>query len=261
MDKLTDRSDSGQGRATATGSAKTDLPLVERLKRGGSPFRQYQTMMVGKRSLTAFAAYEFIFGWVALLPGAPGYFLRKKLFPLMMARTGSGVLFGRNICVRSPGRVALGDNVVFDDGVVLDAKGDEGDGIVIGNNVWIGRNTILTGFNGTIRIGDNVSIGPFCTLASHSLIEIGSNVSVSPYCSIQPGSKDTSELGTPLMDKPRTSIGNRIGNNVWIGAGVVFLDEVEVGDDVIIGAGAVVRNNVPPRSVAAGVPARVVKTR
>jgi acetyltransferase-like isoleucine patch superfamily enzyme len=240
---------------------QTDLPLVERLKRGGSPFRQYQALFVGRRSLGALVAYELIFGWLALVPGAPGYVLRKKCFPYLLRRSGTGVMFGRNMCVRSPGRITLGDNVVFDDGVVLDAKGESGEGIVIGSNVWIGRNTILTGYNGTIRVGDQVSIGPFCTLASHSRIEIGSNVSISPYCSIQPGTKDTSDTGGGLLDKPRISIGNRIGDNVWIGAGVVLLDAVEIGDDVIIGAGAVVRDSIPPRSIAVGIPARVVRTR
>jgi acetyltransferase-like isoleucine patch superfamily enzyme len=242
-------------------NAKYDLPLIERLKTGGSPFRQYQDIFVGGHSLLGLVAYELIFGWVAVLPGALGYLLRQKLYPLLLGRVGAGDNFGRNMTVRCPGRISLGDNVMFDDGIVLDAKGDASEGITIGHNVWIGRNTILTSFNGRIRIGNQVSIGPFCTLASHSFIDIGSNVSISPYCSIQPGSKDISDVETPLLQKQRISKGNRIGDNVWIGAGVTLLDGVEIGSDVVIGAGAVVTQSISPRTIAVGIPARVVKTR
>jgi serine O-acetyltransferase len=52
-----------------------------------------------------------------------------------------------------------------------------------------------------------------------------------------------------------------IGNRVDIGTGVVILGDLTIGDDVIIGANAVVTKDIPPRSVAVGVPARVIKTR
>jgi len=246
---------------TDPGGGKGDLPLIERLKRGGSPAHQYQDLFVGSRSWARLLAYELIFGWVAVVPGAVGYLLRKKLYPLMLRRAGAGVLFGRNMAIRSPGRISLSDNVALDDGTVLDAKGSLGEGITIGSNVWIGRNTILTSFNGRIRVGDYVSIGPFCTLNSHSFIDIGSHVSISPYCSIQPGSKDISDVGTGLLEKTRTSKGNRIGDNVWIGAGVTLLDGVEIGSDVVVGAGAVVTETIPPRTIAVGIPAKVVRLR
>jgi len=242
-------------------TSQDNLPLVERLKRGGSPFRQYQDLFVGSRSFWRLIAYDAIFGWSGVIPGALGYFLRKKLYPRMLRHVGSGDLFGRNMTIRSPGRISLGDNVAFDDGTVLDAKGEAGEGICIGSNVWVGRNTILTSFNGRIRIGDHVSIGPFCTLNSHSFIDIGSNVSISPYCSIQPGSKDISDTETALLQKPRTSKGNRIGDNVWIGAGVVLLDGVEIGNDVVVGAGAVVTKSISSNTIAVGIPAKVIKTR
>ncbi len=51
-----------------------------------------------------------------------------------------------------------------------------------------------------------------------------------------------------------------IGNNVYIGNNVIFLPGVRIGNDVVIGAGAVVTKDIPDNSVAAGVPARVIKT-
>ena len=51
-----------------------------------------------------------------------------------------------------------------------------------------------------------------------------------------------------------------IGKNVWIGANVTILGGVTIGDNSIIAAGAVVNKDIPPDSVAAGVPARVIKS-
>ena len=51
-----------------------------------------------------------------------------------------------------------------------------------------------------------------------------------------------------------------IGENVWLGANVTVLGGVTIGDNAVIAAGAVVTKNIPPNTVAAGVPARVVRT-
>ncbi len=52
----------------------------------------------------------------------------------------------------------------------------------------------------------------------------------------------------------------RVGNNVFFGIGCVVLPGVTIGDDVVIGAGSVVSRDIPSRSVAAGVPARVISS-
>jgi acetyltransferase-like isoleucine patch superfamily enzyme len=243
------------------GYSETDLPLIERLKRGGSPFRQYQDLFVGNRSFIRLVAYELIFGWATILPGALGYATRKKMYPLLLRHVGSGVLFGRGMTVRNPARISLGQNVTLDDGIVLDAKGTLSEGITIGSSVWIGRHTIVTSFNGRIRMGDYVSTGPFCNFSSHSFIDIGSHVSISPYCAFLASSKDISDPTIPMLEQKRSSKGIRVGNNVWIGTGVVVLDGVEIGSDVVIAAGAVVNKSVPSGTVAGGLPAKVIRNR
>ncbi len=55
--------------------------------------------------------------------------------------------------------------------------------------------------------------------------------------------------------------GIRIGNNCWIGAGVVFCDGVEIGDGCVIGANSVVTKSFSNNCVIAGVPAKVIKQR
>jgi acetyltransferase-like isoleucine patch superfamily enzyme len=69
------------------------------------------------------------------------------------------------------------------------------------------------------------------------------------------------QAGVPVLEQPRTSRGIALGENVWLGTGVKVLDGVRVGRDVVVGAGAVVTTDLPDGVVAAGVPARVVRSR
>ena len=65
-------------------------------------------------------------------------------------------------------------------------------------------------------------------------------------------------LDFPIVDANSKVI---IGNDVWIGAGVIINNGITIGDGAVIGAGAVVTKDIPPYSIAVGVPARVIKKR
>ena len=75
------------------------------------------------------------------------------------------------------------------------------------------------------------------------------------------GDHDFGNTSEPVLDQPRRSSGITVGAGAWLGAGAKILDGVQIGANAIVGAGAVVRDSVPERSVAAGVPARIVGTR
>ena len=68
-------------------------------------------------------------------------------------------MFGVNVTLRHPHKIAIGDNVVIDDQCCLDAKGTDNRGIAIGNGVFVGRNTILSCKNGDIVIEDRANLG------------------------------------------------------------------------------------------------------
>ena len=92
-------------------------------------------------------------------------------------------------------------------------------------------------------------------------IEIGCNVMVANNCafySYNHGMKSDK----PMANQPlETSGGIYVEDNVWLGAGVIILDDVRIGRETIVAAGSVVTKSLPPNSVAAGFPARVVKLR
>lgn len=118
----------------------------------------------------------------------------------------------------------------------------------------------------TISVGDSVSIGPGADLIStESTIVIGNKVMFGPNVTIRGGDHNTGEIGMFMFDirtkRPGNDLPVVIEDDVWIGAGVIILKGVRICRGAIVAAGAVVTRDVPPYTVVAGVPARVIKVR
>ena len=154
-----------------TGSKEPKQDTVEIQKElfgKGRASAKYQDLILGQRGFLPLLRYEFIIGLSSRVPGAFGLWLRKKLYPLLLGGVGKNVVFGIDVILRHPKKIFIGDNVVIDDYCVLDAKGTGNKGIVIGNGVFLGRNTILNCKNGDIVIEDHANIGFNCMVFSAS---------------------------------------------------------------------------------------------
>ena len=240
-----------------------DIPRAQDqlFREGGGARAKYSALIVGRPGWGALLKYELVVLYSQVVPGALGLALRKTLYPLLLGSCGKNVVFGQNVVLRHPHKIHIGDNVVVDDHVLLDAKGDANAGIKIGNGVFVGRNTILSCKDGDIDLADGANIGFNCEVFSASRVTIGKSVLMAAYSYVIGGDHDFSDPSAAVLSQPRTSAGVTIGDGVWIGAGAKVLDGVAVGDHAIIGAGAVVRDSVPASAVAVGIPARVVATR
>jgi acetyltransferase-like isoleucine patch superfamily enzyme len=222
---------------------------------------KYQALMVGRPGWAALLRYEIITGLAGRLPGALGLFLRSRLYPRLLGRCGRNVFFGAGVVLRHPHKIHIGDDVVVDDGCVLDAKGTSNRGITIGSGVFVGRHTSLNTKDGDIVVDDRANIGPFCTVFSASAVEIGRDTLLAAYSYLVGGGHAFDDTGVPILDQPRPSHGITIGADCWIGTGVTVLDGVTIGRGVVVGANAVVTRDVPDLSVAAGTPAVVLRGR
>ena len=228
-----------------------------------TPFMKYKTFIVGSSSLLFLLKYEILTGLFGFVPGVLGLVLRKLFYPALFGKVGENVVFGRNIAIRHPRKITIGNNVVIDDNCVLDAKGRNNQGIIIGDDVFISRNTIISCKEGLIEIGDFSNIGTNCLLHSETSLKIGRYVLIAAYCYIVAGgSHDFDNIEIPIILQPSISKGGvLIKDDVWLGADVKVLDGSDIGKGTIIGAGSVVNNELSEFSVAVGTPAKVVRKR
>lgn len=241
--------------------------VIAALSEPGGALAKYQTFFVGNRRIGALIRYELAMMLASGTRGALGYVLRKQMFPGLFGQAGRGLNFGRDLTLRCPGNMRLGDHVTIDDGCMLDARGvradiDPPEGFVIGPRTLIARDTILLVKEGYLRIGADCSIGSQCFLSAVSGIEIGDHAIIAGQCYLGGGRYKTEIGAGPMVEQGLVTKGPVVlGNDVWLGAGVRVLDGVTVGDGAILGAGAVVTADVPPNAIMGGVPARQIARR
>lgn len=126
----------------------------------------------------------------------------------------------------------------------------------VGENIWIGKRFCFD--NGkNIHIGSNFTWNYNLTILDVKEVYIGDNVMIGPNTLI-------TTVGHPITPKGRRkhlAIGEPvyIGDDVWLGGNVTILPGVKIGNNVVIGAGAVVTKDIPDNSLALGVPAEVVR--
>lgn len=155
---------------------------------------------------------------------------------------------------------------------------------------WIGLLRLVHHYNYThvrerraLVLGDAVRLSPTVSLAKAERIRIGDRSHVGDRCSLWAGphrseitiGRDTQlapevfvtaadygmEPGRPMLEQPMSEASIAIGDDVWIGTGVVIVAGVTIGDGAVVGAGSVVTRSIPPGAIAAGIPARVVRMR
>ena len=222
---------------------------------------KYRDLVIGRSGVMALVGYELVMLMSAWVPGALGLFLRSRLYPMVLGRVGRNVVFGVNVTLRHPHKIAIDDNVVIDDGCCLDAKGTDNRGITIGRGVFVGRNTILSCKNGDIIVDEGANLGFNCEIFSASRVRVGRKVLMAAYTYLVGGDHLYDRVDLPVLEQGRTARGIEVDDHVWLGTHVVVTDGSRIGRDAIIGAGAVVVGEIPEFAIATGIPAKVVRDR
>lgn len=226
-----------------------------------SSIKKYMEIFVGERGLFYFLKFELITTLFGGLGGSLGLFLRKIFYPLLFRKVGKNCVFGKNITLRQPHKIVIGDNCIIDDLCVLDGKSHHEVSIIIGNNVFINRNCILSCHFEKIEIGDNCDIGPNCLFQAGGPIKVGSNVITSAYCYFVASTRNIERIDIPVIAQGTISKGIEIGDNCYLGAFVMVNDGVKIGRDAVIGAGSIVLKDIPEFVVAFGTPAKPFRSR
>lgn len=134
--------------------------------------------------------------------------------------------------------------------------------ISLGQGTTIKQYAIINTSGGRIRLGKECNLGQFSIIATKKTdVIMGDFVRIGPHVSFVASNRVHHRRDIPILKQGITEKGITIGNDVWIGAGSTILDGVNLGDGVVVAAGAVVTKDVPPYAIVGGVPARIIGER
>jgi acetyltransferase-like isoleucine patch superfamily enzyme len=140
--------------------------------------------------------------------------------------------------LRHPEKVRLGERVMLKEGVRL----------------------CPTNPAASIGVGAWTTVGHHTFMFAMTSIEIGANCLIAPFCYLIDNEHGT-EPGRLIREQSMTARPIRIGNDVWLGTGVVVTSGVTVGDGAVLGARSVITADVPANAIVVGVPGRVIRYR
>lgn len=244
----------------------------------GSP--QEDPPLPKSRRLSEALAINLI-GWI---PTKLGTILRHHLYAKLFKRVGDAPEIGKDVSFCRLQNMELGDEVSIspgcalissDDGskinlnsrvylhagVRIHSAGQQGE-VLLQNQVLIERGVdINSGQDGQIKICRETRIGAYTCIAGSGRIHIGEYCIIASHCGIYANSHIFSDRTRPIVLQGVTTEGIVIEDDCWLGTGVKVLDGVRIGRGSVIGAGSVVTKDIPPFSIAVGVPAKVIRMR
>ncbi|HWQ12206.1 MAG TPA: acyltransferase [Roseiflexaceae bacterium] len=203
-------------------------------------------------------AIQSLVGW---LPGVVGIAARAVAYRAILRMEGAAAIED-GVRIRFASNVTLGRGAYLDHGVYLHACPA---GISIGAESFVMKNAILHVYNfrdlphAGISIGARSLVGEACILRGQGGVTIGDDVYLAPLVQVLAVNHVFHDTTRPISHQGITCQGITIEDGAWIGAGAIILDGVRVGRNAVVGAGAVVTRDVPPYTLVAGNPARVVR--
>ena len=132
-----------------------------------------------------------------------------------------------------------------------------------GKGYVVGKSKLITYYGGQITVGNYTTIHEACEFFAHrsTHIQIGDDCMLAKRTIIMTRNHVFDDPNQKIVNQGTKDKDVRIGSDVWTGLDTKILPGVTIGDGCVIGTGAVVTKDIPPKSVAVGVPARVIKKR
>ena len=201
---------------------------------------------------------QALLGWV---PTIAGISLRAILYKVILQSEGLAAIENQ-VRLRFADHIQLGPGVYLDQNVYLHACPN---GIKIGSNSYVMHGSVLHVYNfrqlpnSGIWIGRDSLIGEYNVIRGQGGVTIGDRVYTSPLVQLLAVNHIYQDPSRSFVEQGITAKGIVIEDDVWIGAGAIVIDGVCVGRGAVIAAGAVVVKDVPPHTLVAGVPAKVIK--
>ena len=159
----------------------------------------------------------------------------------------------------------MGKGIQIKDYVEINALSKEG--IILGDNASIGKYSIIRGTGSLLslgkgmKIGKNFGCGDYCFFGCSGGIVIGDDVILGQNVRFHSQNHNFDRIDIPIREQGVVSKGIIVGDNCWIGSGVVILDGVSIGNGCVLGSNALVNKDIPDNSIAVGNPAKIIRKR
>ena len=214
-------------------------------------------------SLPRYVLEQTLFALFGGLPGAFGIGLRGVAYkPIIKSNGIPTIEYG--VRLAQPANIHLGRGTYVDHGVYLHACPD---GIRIGDDSFIMHGSVLHVYNfrdlphAGITIGRKCFIGELNVIRGQGGVTLGDYVYTGSLVQILAVNHVFDDPDVPIMEQGITAQGIVVEDDVWLASGAIVLDGVHIGRGSVVGAGAVVTEDLPSYSIAVGSPARVVRDR
>ena len=181
--------------------------------------------------------------------------LQRKMILVYMAPQSS---------LRNARAIHFGRGVTIERGAIIDGLSRRG--IHFGDNVVIGPYSVIRASSPCsvgegARIGNNSAVDAYSFVGAAGMIEIGENVIMGQHVSFHAENHNFERTDIPIKLQGTRRQGIVVEDDCWVGSNTTFLDGSHVGRGCVIAAGSVVRGEIPAYSIAAGAPARVLRSR
>ena len=191
---------------------------------------------------------------------------------LFGVRVPGNCKIGRHVTVS--GRLSLGQMVTIQDGVQLNGDISIGSNsfvcqqvemsgnIALGNDCVVGSFTILsTAATARLEVGIDTYINSYTVIGAMEAVSIGNHCIFAAYVFITDATHGIDDLSIATKHAAIAAKPVTIGDNVWLGSGVMVMMGSHIGNDAVVGARSLVRGDLPSRSVSFGMPAKVHRIR
>jgi acetyltransferase-like isoleucine patch superfamily enzyme len=197
---------------------------------------------LGMTKLIKRAITSPLLGVITFLPDVLGYVLRRLYYKPRLKYMGEGVLLDVGVIIQNPQVVSIDSYTWIDKYVLIEGVQE----VTIGKHVHVAPYSLIQG-GGTVKIGDYVGISGFCRLYSASESYYNGKRMSGPTVPIE----QRNVIRKPIV----------IGKDAFLGSNVTILPGVTVGEGAVIGANSLVTKDIPPWTIAVGIPAKPIKKR
>ena len=193
------------------------------------------------------------------------YFIFNRVFMILrgLIKTKRKIFIGKRVTILNANNFQFGQSCTLEKNVLIDCHASKklvfGDIVKIGAFSTISTTSHLSKYGIGLEIGNNSAVGEYSYFGCSGGVKIGNDVIMGQYVSFHSENHSFADKTKLIREQGVSSEGIVIGNNIWVGSKVTFLDGCKVRDNSVIAAGAVVIDVFPPNVVIGGVPAKIIK--